>query len=207
MQTKSLKPKKSSPQPKGLSFLRWDWNHDLIHIIFALSHTLPCSVGSHQTSFFFLHHYRAFTVRGLYNCFLSSHSLLPALCKVLSFLSFRSQFKTYFPEWLSLLILVNEWLLTSHGKTSQVRKGPDGAASTPLDWMVRTCALFLLIESPTALSCASHRLVLAYKILHPIPMWCVVFLYYQAVLWHHLGILQFNSILTLFMEIALDPTG
>lgn len=52
---------------------------------------------------------------------------------------------THFPEWLSLLILMNKWLLTSYVKTSLVRQGSDGVASIPLDWVVGTCAPFLML--------------------------------------------------------------
>lgn len=68
---------------------------------------------------------------------------------------------------------MNEWLFTSYGETSLVKKGPVATASTPLDWMVRgpgVVLFFMLNNLPLALSLAWHGLVLAWKILHPIPV-------------------------------------
>lgn len=49
---------------------------------------------------------------------------------------------------------MNEGLFTSYGETYLVKKGPFGAASTPLDWMVLGaggggCAVFHAEQSPT----------------------------------------------------------
>lgn len=113
---------------------------------------------------------------------------------------------THFPEWLSLLILMNKWLLTSYGKTSLVRQGPDGVASTPLDWMVGTCAPFSMLIDLPWLSWASHRLVLDCKILHPIPVWGW-FSHTTKIFSDTFWVVYNSTQFWCYLAIELDPTG